>query len=682
MSINAIAAHSSATAPFRLRPLALLLAACAFPALAHQDDAHELQAIEVKGEVLQSAGAAYSGTLIDHDEIRDHRVSRPQELFRYVPGMNLTGYGLPGVADQVSLRGFGNGGHGGDIGFVVDGIPLNEAMSHADGYADLNVIVPLELERMTVLRGPVSALYGNYNRAGTVTLQTRKGGNYRDVDLSAGSDGTVDVQAAVGAEFGGNQTLNLAAQHFRSDGYRDQSAGDRSTLAGRWAIQATPALEIAVSARAHEAEADNPGYLTHAQFKRDPYGKDPRTQNDGSEKNFYTLRTDINYQLSPELKLLSFAYLTQQDFTRWFSRGAAAAASWRQREESYDRDVFGAGFNLNGHHHLGNTQLSWVGGIESFSETTDYLKYENTQFRRRVGTAEYDRRFRLDNLAVFGEATLNMHRLFKPTIGLRWDRFTGDCDVRGAETSTDDCKRMDSVEHFSPKLGVRSQVSDAVELRASWTEGFALADDMAKYSLGTSKVDPNVFRQTEIGANIKLSSGLVVDLAAYHLRSSDEINYDSVANEYINAGSTRRTGVEVSALWAPVESFDLSLTWASAHSKVLDNPDTRLEGKRVTAVPRYTTTVEANWRPLPGWRGTVAWRKVGSFAVSADNTQEYGGYNVFDLRAAYTFPGARAYTIYAAVDNVADREYATAVSSVGYATAAPRTFRIGAQLSF
>lgn len=674
-------ALSLATRP---HPLALLLAAAAsLPALAHEDGATELQAVEVKGEALHGTGAAYSATRLEHDDIRDRRVARPQDLFRLVPGMNLTGYGLPGVADQVALRGFGNGGHGGDIGFVIDGIPLNEAMSHADGYADLNVIVPLELERMTVLRGPVSALYGNYNRAGTVTLQTRKGGAYRDLDLSLGSYGTVDLQAALGAGFGGNQQLNLAAQHYRSDGFRDQSAGERSTLAGRWAVQATSDLEVAVSARAHEAKADNPGYLTRAQFKDDPYGKDPRTQNDGAEKGFYTLRTDLNYQLAPELKLLSFAYATRQDFTRWFSRGGAAAPSWRQREETYERDVLGAGFNLNGHHHLGAAgQLSWVGGVETFSETTDYLKYENTRFRRRIGTAEFDRRFKLDNLAVFGEAALDAHRLFKPSIGLRWDRFTGDCDRRGAETSAQPCARMDAVEHLSPKLGVRSQVADGVELRASWTEGFALANDMAKYSLGARHVDPNVFRQTELGANVRLSSQLVLDLAAYHLRSSDEINYDSVANEYINAGSTRRTGVEVSALWAPADRFDLSLNWASAHSKVLENPNSSLEGKRVTAVPRYTATVEANWRPAPGWRGTVTWRRVGSFAVTQDNTQTYGGYSVFDLGAAYTFPGAGAYTLYATIDNVANREYATAVSTVGYATAAPRTLRVGAQLSF
>ena len=670
----------------RLRPLLLRLAALILPALptaafCAQDAEPTLDAVEVKGQALYSTGAPYSGTHLDNAEIREQHVSRAQELFRNVPGMNLGTLGLPGVADNISLRGFGGGGHGGDIGFVIDGIPLNEAMSHADGYADLNVVVPLELDNMTVLRGPVSALYGNYNRAGTVTLRTRKGGEYRDADIAVGSYGTVDLQGAAGLALGAGQHLNLAAQVFHSDGFRDQSKSDRATLAGRWALQLSPALEVAVSARAHEAEADNPGYLTRAQFRDDPYGTDPRLHNDGAEKRFRTLRTDLNYSLSPEVKLLSFVYATQQDFTRWFTRGAATAPSWRQREESYDRNVLGAGFNLNGRHALAVGALDWVAGIETYREGTDYLKYENTQFRRRVGTAEYDRRFTLDNVAAFAEAGLRLHPLFQPTIGVRHDRFTGDCDIRGAETSADPCQRMDAVSHTSPKLGVRAQLSAAVELRASWSEGFALANETAKYALGNARVDPNVFRQTEIGANLRLADSLAMDIAAYRLKSSDEIN-EVAPGEYLNAGATLRSGFEISALWAPVEQFDVALAWASAHSEITDHPDPALEGRRVTGVPRHTTTLTANWRPLPGWRGTLVWRKVGSYAVTADNAQTYDGYDTIDLGIAYTVGGPHGLTLYAAVDNVADREYATTVSTIGYATGAPRTLRVGAQLSF
>ena len=64
-------------------------------------------------------------------------------------------------------------------------------------------------------------------------------------------------------------------------------------------------------------------------------------------RHFGTVRADVNYQIAPDLKLLSFAYATRQDFTRWFSR-PANSTTWRQREENYDRSVFGAGTSLNG----------------------------------------------------------------------------------------------------------------------------------------------------------------------------------------------------------------------------------------------------------------------------------------------------------------------------------------------
>ena len=47
--------------------------------------------------------------------------------------MPVRDFGLGGVANSIITRGFGNGGQGGDLGAVMGGIPLNEAMSHGDG---------------------------------------------------------------------------------------------------------------------------------------------------------------------------------------------------------------------------------------------------------------------------------------------------------------------------------------------------------------------------------------------------------------------------------------------------------------------------------------------------------------------------------------------------------------------
>jgi iron complex outermembrane receptor protein len=642
-----------------------------------------LPSVEVKGETLRGASAAYSTTTLQADDIARQHVSQTQDLFRLVPGMNVQNYQLSGVADTIVLRGMGGGGHGGDLGVVLDGIPLNEAMSHADGYVDFNVIVPLEIERMRVFRGPVSALYGNFNRAGLVAVETRKRGIYRQLDLGLGSHGTVDLQAALGLRLRDNEHVHLAAQHHRTQGFRTQSEAERSTLAARWSMALTRDLDVALAARLHHAEGDSPGYLSAAQFATDPYGKDPRAMNDGAHKHFATLRADLNYTLTPAVRLLSFAYTTQQDFTRYFSR-PVGAGTWRQREERYDRQVYGAGTSLNGRSSTAWSALNWVAGVETFRESTDYLYVDGTQNRVRTVPAANDRRSTLNSLSAFTEIEAPMHAWFKPSFGLRWDRFTGDCQRHGPETAADSCGPLARTSHTSPKLGLRSAVLPQLELRASWSEGFALPNTFAKYALGAADLAPNVFQQTELGAQWKPAPGLLLDLAAYRLNSSDEIR--TVApGSYENYGATRRTGIEASALWAIGSRWELSATHGSARSRVTENANAALLGKSVAGVPRATSTVSAQWSPAPAWSTTLTWRRVGAYAVTADNSVRYGGYHSWDLGLRFS-PAAAPFTLYATVANVTNRVFATSAAVIGgtqlFAPGAPRTIKVGAQLQF
>lgn len=656
-----------------------LSCACGVPAAGAAPADVELDAVEVKGQTLSTRDSGYSVDVMDGEEIRAKRVSRVQELYRHVPGMDIRGLGLDGVADNIMLRGFSGGGHGGDIAFSVDGIPLNEAMSHADGYADLNVIVPLEVRGMTVHKGPVSALFGNFNRAGSVALETRKGGEYREADLSLGSYGTLDAQVALGLKLRDDQHLNLAAQAFRSDGFRDQSKSWRGTLAGRWTMDVSAQTRIAVSGRLHAADADNPGYLSRERFASDPYGVEPGVQNDGAEKHFGTLRFDLQHSLDDDLRLLAFAYATKQDFSRWFTRPSGGIM--RQREESYDRDVLGAGMSLNGRHR-GAVPLNWVAGLETFRESTDYEYFEDLNRRRRTAPAVNDRTSVLKSLSAFSEIEAPLHALFTPTVGLRWDRFTGNCRVNGPESSTAPCGGMARQSHVSPKIGLRSEVLLGLELRASRSEGFALPSNFAKYALGAGDLDPNIFRQTEVGARWQVMPSLLLDVARYRIKSSNEIR--TVApGVYENFGSTRRDGTEVSVTWLPLDALDFQLAWTHTDSKITKNADATFIGNRVTAVPRNTVTLETNWRPLLDWQATLVWQKVGRYAVDAANTQSYSGYSLIDLRLEHsTQVAGQPTTVYAAIDNLTDRRYATAVNTIGYATGAPRMMRVGASFSF
>lgn len=683
----------------RLGLLALsLLHACAAMAA---DDTPTLREVVVKGQGMSAQNETVSTTRIDQEQIREQRVSRVQELFTLVPGMENRGLQIGGVADSITLRGFTGGGHGGDLGAVIDGVPLNEPTSHADGYVDFNVLIPLELSQMAVHRGPVSVLYGNYARAGVVGLESRKGGNYREADVSLGSFGTLDTQVAYGLETEGRR-INLAAQGWRTDGARDNSKWHRGTLAGRVAYDLTPDVELAFSGRYHSGKWDATGRITQAELDNKSLAQKahPQAQNDGGEKEYLSLRADLGVKLNDRIKLLAFAYGVDQSFLRFSSFAPntypnPVGVPWPQREESYDRSVSGAGLNLNGRHELAGATLDWVTGLERYTDTTD-SRYRAGLLDRMPTVSTTDgsqrlgnRQMRMNTTSYFAQGEWSLDPLFRPSVGVRHDRFTGDCRVLGTEFQMGGCGTMNSYSHTSPKLGVRSTVAPGVDLRTSWTEGFQLPNDAAKYVPGGAAVEPTTFRQFELGANTKLGQNAVLDIAWFRIDSSDEIYLANAATAtYANLGQTRREGIEIDWRYAPAAAWELHAVGSWFNSKVMQTSSAAAPGKKVPSTPNHMFTLGATWRPVAGWSATTSVRKVGSYAVDAANLYTYKGYTVAKVGVQYERASAsgQRQRYYASIDNVFDRRYGASAGVTNgtwfYAPGAPRTLTAGVQFDF
>ena len=675
--------------------LALGAALCV-ASLAHAQTAPEatLKDVEIKGQaLLQSGSSPTTKTTFDAEDIRDQGISQPEQLFSRVPGMRVNTYGLGGVVNVISLRGFGSGAHGGDLGFVLDGIPLNEAISHSDGYADLNVVIPLELQRVDVVKGPSSVLVGNYNRAGTVFLQTRKGGEYQLGDITIGSFGTYDAQAAGGFKVGGG-ALNLAAQAFTTKDFRPQSGFDRYTLSGRYTVDFEGG-DVTLSGRTHRSTWDSASYLTQTQFQNgDPYGKDPRAQNDGGQKTFNTLRLDLRRDLTDGIKLLGFVYGTNQTYTRYFSR-PVNLTTWRQREEDYKRDVTGFGLSLNGLSQLAGLPLKWIAGAEQYRETTQFEFFDGTTQRARVGVPVFrqSRSYAFNSISAFAEAELAVSPLFRPTLGVRADRYTGDCTTRGPEVlaaSDPQCNTpLKGISHTSPKLGVRSTVAPGVDLRASYNEGFALANVRGLYA-PTNNTVPTTFKQKELGATLGPWSGLTLDAAVFQLDSDNEIReIPAGSGQFFNSGRTRRTGVDLSVLWAFANNWDASLAYGSAEGKIQANPNAAIIGKKLNGIPKDTATLSVNYAPAQGFGGFANANHAGSFFYDSAglNTLSNPGYNTLD--AGITWRGQAGGTgikARLAVNNLTNKVYASNSFQIGgvnlVAPGAPRNLQATVQLDF
>ncbi len=209
--------------------------------------------------------ASFTVVSADDDNRRGAQVS---ELLDGIPGLVARDRQNYAQDTQLSIRGFGARSTFGVRGvrLLVDGIPA----SMPDGQGQLSHFNVLGAERVEVLRGPFSALYGN--SSGGVLLWSADGAPNDPWRLRAtyGSNATVDV----GTQLLGQQGAvhyNLAANHFETDGVRDHSRAKRDSVNAKLGFDLAEGSRLDLVLNYLDApDAQDPLGLTRAQFNADP----------------------------------------------------------------------------------------------------------------------------------------------------------------------------------------------------------------------------------------------------------------------------------------------------------------------------------------------------------------------------------------------------------------------------
>jgi iron complex outermembrane recepter protein len=631
--------------------------------------------ITVKGEAISTEPTTVN--TITSEDIDGLKLLRPEQLLETIPGIEIHNYSQGAVANEFEMRGYNNCGHGGDAAIAIDGIPLNEGQSHADGYADMNVIIPLEIDHVDVFMGPSSPLFGNFARGGAVSFNTRKTGEYSTIQTSAGSNNTFDTQYVFGRSFTDTFRNNTALQLFTTDGYQDHSSWQRENMSTRFGWKTTQDLDLAFSFRLNKSIWDAPGYIPENQFndKKASMHQAVNAEDDGGDKLFTTQKLDAGYRLSKDSKILVWTYATEQDFTRWGKFGYDPGG---QTEKHHDRFVYGAGTSYNYEGKMAGKDLNGVAGIEYFHEDTDTVIYNTTN---RVRTSQsQDRNFVIDTASVFGQADYALIPLFKPWIGFRYDTFGGDY-TNNDPGKTPFKEGMNDYSHFSPKIGFHSELHKTLDFRTSFTQGFSIPADADKYNSAVGNKAETI-NQYEAGLKFTPSKLFTADMAIFRIDNSGEIQeYPAGSGVYVDVGETRRQGLELSAGLKPwIESVELFGDLTYTKTEVMDNVDKTLIGKHVTGVPDYTTNLGIRYKAESGINTQIKWRHVGKFYIDSANLNTYDGYNVTDFGISYNgkFQNARKYRVGFDIDNLFDEHYSQAVwngyGTNNYAVSAPRTF--------
>ncbi len=389
---------------------------------ASETSALTLGTVTVQGDSVASGPLSTSSVLssvdiLGGDILEKMPVNYSWELFNRAPGVLLTPFNQGTTSGKISFRGFNGEGEVNAVKLLIDGIPSN---SNDGNMPFMDMIFPLELDSIEVVRGTSDARYGLNNIAGNVNMFTRTGGDYTKARLRYGSYNTQETQLAKGIE-GSNWTQNYFFAYQKTDGFRDHAKADKFSLSGKWFY--TPdddRYRLGLIARHYETEAQEPGYLSEQDAHHHPSMTNPYNASDKGTRRMNQLSVHLDTELSETLAWSAKTYLNTFDDRRW-------TQYWRtspQQERDAYETQYGALTSLTW-----RPDVSWLydfalEGGSDFQQQRNTSERYRTRDRARLAQTR-DQQFDFDTYGAYLQAEIKPFESLKIIPAYRVDKIRG-----------------------------------------------------------------------------------------------------------------------------------------------------------------------------------------------------------------------------------------------------------------
>jgi outer membrane receptor protein involved in Fe transport len=171
----------------------------------------------------EASASPASVTLLGRDYIARQAITSYGDLLRPIAGVAVANYQLGGVGYGIQMRGYTVSEHARDVAFSIDGVPQNQGSSiQTNGFVDLRMLIPENIKRLEVIRGPFSPFYGDHALGGSISFETMDK-MPSTITVSGGLYGSARVLGTVG--FGKNkQSGYISLEASNNDDYRNNNS--------------------------------------------------------------------------------------------------------------------------------------------------------------------------------------------------------------------------------------------------------------------------------------------------------------------------------------------------------------------------------------------------------------------------------------------------------------------------
>ena len=543
--------------------------------------------------------------------------------------------------------------------YLEDGIPIRPtAVFNHNALLELNNIAT---ERIEVLKGPASSIYGSEAIGGSFNFITKN--PTKEFSGSIKAEHNSLGLSAIGVEL--SNAINKHTGVYVSTEYRQRENGpfghsdfEKLSSTVKFVSKLSDKIQWTNNLDLIDFRTDTSGSISQADYDAKDYSSDQTFTERDAEAIRYRSTFDAKWNENNKTSFSQiFRYNDLDQIPSFRFSNANDETGLAVGEINSNKFKSFAGL-IQHKLDIPSSKLSIVGGAsidfspqEFISNTTEIVFDPVTDIRESFTVngddfiANYDAD--LLNYAFYTQADFKPFDYLTVTAGLRYDKFEYDFVNNIVDGIVED--GISEYENFAPKLGVNVNVNNNIGFYANWSTGFTPPQASTLYRSGeddNTGLRPSDYDNFEIGTYLEPVKGLKVELAGYVLEGNDvllSITDDNGVISNVNAGKTRSFGVEYGITYQPFKTLTISHNGSFANHRYIDfqDGDTILDDTDREIAPKLLGTSRLIFNPVKDFTATLTHELVGKYNTSFENqatdedgnptTATYAGHNVFDL---------------------------------------------------
>lgn len=557
------------------------------------------------------------------------------EVLANVPGLFIQGRYNFSQDLRVSLRGFGARSSFGIRGvrIYVDEVPE----SLPDGQAQVDSIDLGSAERIEVLRGPASSLYGNAS-GGVISVTSQKGAapTRLQSNIALGELGYGRYQVKLTGKAGAVDYL-VNVSRTELDGYREHGESRSNLFNGRFNIALGDADTLSIVANVtDQPKAQDAGGINQAQVDLDRRSARDRNVSFNAGEELFQTRLGFAYKRErDDANLLVRGYLVNRDFDNFlpFEGGGSV---------NLERLYTGAGVQYT--RRLGE-RLNVSLGFDIDRQDDERRRFDNVMGVR--GDLALDQNEQVTSLGGYGELRFSPTEDWLLRAGVRLDEVRFDVTDEFAVDGVDSGEVEFS--EFSPSAGVTRSLGDGHHLFASIGRSFETPTT-------TEFANPSGaggFNQ-DLNSQVSLASELGIrgvyqrfryEAVIFNIDLEDElIPFELAAMPgrtfFSNAGESNRQGLELAASWSSDIGLGAQVSFTSTNfefDRFVDDGGSDFSGNILPGLPERYGYVNISYKTETGFSALFESIFAGSLFANNSNSVEVDSYTISNLRLARAF---------------------------------------------